>query len=76
MWRVADGHSATGKMPNLSIRIMDKRHNSTGLQIADLVAHPIARKIVKPNHAFDIIEKKFRRNSAGSIRGYGLKVFP
>jgi hypothetical protein len=28
-------------MPNLDIRFMDKKHNSAGLQLADLMAHPI-----------------------------------
>lgn len=77
--RIADGRNAAGKMPDLDIRFMDKKHNSTGLQIADLVAHPIARRVIKPdqpNWAFDIIEGKLRRSPAGRIPGYGLKVFP
>ncbi len=77
--RITDGRNAAGKMPNLSIRFMDKKHNSTGLQIADLVAHPIGRQVIKPeqpNRAYRIIEKKFRRSPAGKIEGYGLKIFP
>jgi hypothetical protein len=66
-------------MPNLDIRFMDKKHNSTGLQIADLVAYPIARHTVdpaQPNRAYDIVERKLRRGLTGQIHGYGLKVFP
>jgi len=58
---------------------MDKKHNSTGLQLADLVAHPIGRHVVKPdqpNRAYDTLEPKFRRGPQGEVNGYGLKVFP
>lgn len=77
--RICDGANMTGRMPNLEIRFMDKRHNSTGLQLADLVAYPIARHVVdpnQPNRAYDVLEPKFRRSPAGQIQGYGLKVFP
>jgi|ERR1700730_2183571 len=77
--RVCDGHNHVGKMPNLDIRFMDKKHNSTGLQLADLVAHPIGRHVIKPdqpNRAFDILEPKFRRGPEGQVKGYGLKKFP
>jgi Protein of unknown function (DUF3800) len=60
-------------------RFMDKKHNSTGLQLADLVAHPIGRHVIdpqQPNRAFQLIEPKFRRSAAGRVSGYGLKVFP
>lgn len=77
--RVADGANRVGRMDNLDIRFMDKKHNSCGLQIADLVAYPIGRHVIKPdqaNRAYASIEHKFRRSEAGKIQGYGLKVFP
>ena len=77
--RVRDGQNAVGPMPNLDLRFMDKKHNSTGLQLADLVAHPIGRRLIKPdqpNRAYDVLEPKFRRGPAGQVRGYGLKIFP
>ena len=77
--RICDGNNYVGVMPNLDIRFMDKRHNSTGLQIADLVAYPIARHTInpaQPNRAYDIVERKFRRSAAGHAAGHGLKVFP
>jgi hypothetical protein len=77
--RSCDGKNAVGKMPNLDIRFVDKKHNSTGLQLADLVAHPIGRHVVnpdRPNRAYDTLEPKFQRGPKGEINGYGLKVFP
>ena len=77
--RIADGHNHAGVMPTLAIRFMDKKHNSSGLQIADLLAHPIGRHVInpaQPNRAYDLIEKKFRQGPDGRISGYGLKIFP
>lgn len=78
--RIKDGQgSYEGPMPNLALRFMDKKHNSSGLQLADLVAHPIGRHVISPqqtNRAFELVEPKIRRNAAGRIQGYGLKVFP
>jgi len=70
--RICDGQNAVGPMPNLDIRFVDKKHNSTGLQLADLVAHPIGRHAIKadqPNRAYDILEPNFRRGP--SLRGLG-----
>lgn len=78
--RIADGANYAGtKMPDLDIRFMDKKNNSTGLQVADLVAYPIGRHCVdpkQPNRAYDLIEPRIRRSPSGQTRGYGLKVFP
>jgi uncharacterized protein DUF3800 len=77
--RICDGQNMIGRMPNLDIRFTDKKHNSTGLQLADLVAHPIGRHVVNPaqsNRAYDILEPKFRRGPAGRVQGFGLKIFP
>ena len=59
--------------------VADKKCNAPGLQIADLVARPIGRKLLdpaQPNRAYDILERKFRRSPQGKIGGWGLKVFP
>jgi len=77
--RICDGKNIIGKMPNLDIRFMDKKHNSTGLQLADLIAHPIGRHAIssdQPNRAYDILKPKFRRGPSGQIDGFGLKTFP
>ena len=58
---------------------VDKKANSTGLQIADLIARPIGLKVLRPeqpNRAYDIIETKFRQSAGGKVQGYGFKVFP
>lgn len=53
-----------------------KKDNISGLQIADLLAYPIARFVINEkgvNPAFDLISGKIYSNKG--IR-YGLKVFP
>jgi len=59
--------------------MIPKASNSTGLQLADLVARSIGIKVLRPtqpNRAYDIVEKKFRRSPNGDSKGWGLKVFP
>lgn len=61
------------------IEFKKKKENDCGLQIADLCAYPVARHLINPKEpypAYDIVEKKFRKNSSGSFVGYGLKIFP
>lgn len=53
-----------------------KRENINGLQLADLVAYPIARYVIEPNRAnpaFDILEPKIYRTEGGLD---GLKIYP
>ena len=60
----------------LDIELRSKTDDINGLQLADLIAYPIARYVLDPkraNPAFDVLEVKFY--SKGSKR-YGLKVFP
>lgn len=55
-----------------------KWENDCGLQLADLCAYPVARRVLFPNEpypTFQVIESKFRRGPRG-ILGYGIKVFP
>src|SRR3989344_5001684 len=63
----------------VDFKMMAKRDNDIGLQIADLCAYPIARHILnseEPYIPFKIIEKKIRKGSNGKVEGYGLKIFP
>ena len=59
-----------------------KEANIVGLQIADLVAYPIAAKVLRPQveqKAFDVLLEKIDaapKHKGGSILGYGLKIFP
>ena len=62
-----------------ALHFVKKQANSSGLQLADLVARPIGLHILKPNQnnqAFDIIREKLISHSNGSFQGKGLKVFP
>ncbi len=64
---------------HFDIKFADKQANSTSLQLADLVAQPIGRRVLKPdqpNRAFEIIEPKFLRDDRGRMKGWGLKIFP
>jgi len=77
--RICDGQNVVGPMNFLDILFVDKKANSTGLQVADLLVRPIGLAVLRPdqpNRAFAVIEKKFRRKNADKYTGYGFKVFP
>lgn len=77
--RICDGDNATGQRLPFEVVFVDKKQNLPGLQLADLVCHPIGRHLLRPsqsNRAYDVIERKFRRNGRGEVEGYGLKRFP
>ncbi len=66
-------------LPNFQIRFVDKRANSSGMQIADLTARPIGLSILRPeqaNRAFDVIRKKICRLPGDRRGSQGLRVFP
>jgi hypothetical protein len=76
--RICEGANQWGPLP-FRIRFASKHANAAGLQLADLVAHPISRHAANPlqaNRAFDIIEGKLRRSPDGNPKGWGLKIFP
>jgi len=56
----------------------NKINNEAGLQLADLVAYPVATYLL-PNRdkkAFEILRPKFISSNSGEIDGFGFKVFP
>ena len=58
---ICDGGNRWGELPNLSIDLIDKKANMTGLQMADLVSAPIGRHTLRPrepNRASDVIRRK------------------
>lgn len=61
-----------------SLNLKSKLANIAGLQLADLVATPIGRKILGKSikEDYEIIESRFRRSLRGRIDGYGLIVLP
>jgi hypothetical protein len=61
---------------NMKIEFVDKKENINGLQMADLLAYPIARYVIdkdRANPAFEQLEPKFYKKGG---KRYGLKVFP
>ena len=82
--RICDGGNDKRRRFPFEIIFADKRANSTGLQIADLVARPIGLHVIKPaqaNRAFDVIIKKFfcrdgRAFVGENFEGYGLHIYP
>ncbi len=62
----------------------DKKANSIGLQLADLVARPIGLRVIRPaqeNQAFEVLAEKLyskngREGAGTGYEGYGLKCFP
>lgn len=63
----------------LEMRIVSKKVNSEGLQLADLIAYPIGRHVLKPdqpNRAFDIVRPKLFAIDDRGFDEWGLKVFP
>lgn len=64
------------KQYDLTVEFKSKIENINGLQLADLIAYPIAKHVIKPesvNFAFDLIEDKIYTNRQ---RMHGIKVFP
>ncbi len=64
------------KQFNISFTFRDKKDNINGLQLADLVAYPIAKNVIEPdraNPAFDILEKKIYKNNGNAE---GLRLYP
>lgn len=82
--RVCAGENKFGKPLPFQIVFADKKTNSSGLQLADLVARPIGLSVVKAgqaNRAFDVLTRKFfcsggRRNVGVGFEGWGLKIYP
>jgi hypothetical protein len=77
--RTAQGNNIHRLPLPFEVVFADKKTNSTGLQLADLVSHPIGRQHLnpaQPNQAYDVVESKFLRSSSGLIDGWGRKVLP
>jgi hypothetical protein len=77
--RICDGGNYENAQLPLELVFADKKSNSVGLQVADLVARPIGLKILRPeqtNRAYEILEGKVYRNDKGDHKGCGLKTFP
>ena len=76
--RVCAGANYRGERLPFEATFADKKANCCGLQLADLFARPIGRKVMSPqetNRAYDILQEKFYRHG-GRLQGFGLKIFP
>lgn len=79
----AEGNRFAKPLP-FEVVFADKKTNSSGLQLADLVARPIGLSVVKPeqpNRAFEVLKRKFfcsggRKNVGVGFEGWGLKIHP
>lgn len=77
--RVCDGDNRGRRPYGLEIVIADKRTNSEGLQLADLVVRPAGLHALRPdqpNRAWDVLETKLFTGPFGVVMGNGLKIFP
>ncbi|WP_089727533.1 DUF3800 domain-containing protein [Candidatus Thiosymbion oneisti] len=77
--RICDGTNACGQRLPFEVVFVNKKQNLRGLQLADLVCHPIGRRLLKPdqpNRAYDVVEKKLYRSGEGRLAGHGLKTLP
>lgn len=82
--RFCDGEGDHGRKLPYRIVVADKKVNSTGLQLADLVARPIGLSYLRkgqPNRAFEVLKAKFlcrggRANVGMDYDGFGLRILP
>jgi hypothetical protein len=76
--RICNGDNRHREKFSFQIIFADKKSNSTGLQIADLVARPIGMRILNPNQsnrAVDVLKGKLLKRN-GDIDRWGLRKFP
>lgn len=77
--RVCDGMNSKQQKFPFEIIFAQKRANSTGLQLADLVARPIGIQFLRPhqqNRAFKILRTKLSQGTDDQQTGQGIKYFP
>ncbi len=70
------GHTIDERVCELVLK--EKRLNIEGLQLADLVVSPIARRVMgmTTKEDWEIVRRKFRRDPSGKAEGHGLIVLP
>lgn len=82
--RICDGANRLNRRLPFEIIFADKKTNSTGLQLADLVARPVGLHVLRPqqeNRAFDVLKRKFfccggREKVGEGYENWGLKIYP
>lgn len=74
-----ENSKVTGMSNTFEFLTASKKTNSSGLQLADMVARPLGLSILRPaqnNRALEIIYKKIRKSPLGEVDGWGLKLVP
>lgn len=77
--RVCDSHNVANERLCFEVVMADKKCNSEGLQISDLVARPIGRHVLNPqqaNRAYEVIRHKLAAHAIDQVQDRGLTVFP
>ena len=82
--RICDGNNSRNKHLPFEVIFANKQINSTGLQLADLVARPVGLSYLRPeqpNQAFDVLKRKFycdggRERVGMGYENVGLLIYP
>ncbi len=82
--RICDTNNRFGISLPFEVIFSDKKVMSSGLQLADLVAHPIGLNFLRPeqeNRAFEVLKKKFyckggRTQIGEDYEGVGMRIYP
>lgn len=82
--RICAGENKLNRQLPFNIVFADKKVNSSGLQLADLVARPVGLSVLKPeqvNRSFDVLTRKFycsggREEVGKGFKSWGLKIHP
>ncbi|WP_436023230.1 DUF3800 domain-containing protein [Trinickia sp. LjRoot230] len=82
--RICDGANRLGIQLPFDVIFADKKVDSPGLQLADLVARPVGMNVMRPdqpNRAFDSLKRKFycsggRERLGEGYENWGLKIYP
>ena len=82
--RICGGTNRHGKTLPFDVIFADKKTNSAGLQLADLVARPIGLSVLRlgqENRAFNVLKRKFfcsggRSNVGDGFENWGLRIHP
>ncbi|MDO8207782.1 MAG: DUF3800 domain-containing protein [Gallionella sp.] len=82
--RICDGANRLGIPLPFDVIFADKKVNSAGLQLADLVARPVGLSVLRPaqeNRAFEVLKRKFfcsggREKVGEGFDSWGLKIYP
>ena len=82
--RLCDGENDLGKPLPFNVVFASKKVNSSGLQLADLVARPVGLSVIRPHHqnrGYEVLKKKFycaggREKVGEGFENWGLKIYP